>query len=496
MSIRQDHPCTDEVTIDGLPFDSDPCEMRTASVFAVLAPSLLFVAASFVACDDSSGSGSSSGFESEAGSFEAGPQPDGASPDGFTPDGAKADGAMGTGVTVIVGDTASPQANVRVIFQDASGAILGEAKTDAAGMAVSTSIPSMVTVLYAPPAQPGTAVTFMSVTDGDTLHVTPSPHFVDTALGDIAVTFTPNAKTPFVYAFAGNTGCSNFNGTSPILIHMRPECAHTQNTIFVEADDATTTQGYALAKMVASPAGGNTVNVLLGPITPAGQRTLVATNLPSAESPSGSAAAISGTDMHFLPSTSASSITDATGLVLYVPRDSVEAFETGASTSHALAGGFSITEILQRELATPAATGAFTPINFSTALPYVTGVDATATARPDVTISTSAVPAAAAAYTKISWGASNAQTWTFVMPGNTKTFKVPAIPTDATTFTPTGPITVEAVGYADGPLLASYAALKALPIPTETLPSLMNDQLALPANGLLEVSTYQRSNGD
>ena len=102
----------------------------------------------FVACEDGNNTSSSGGFTvPEGGSFEAGPPSEAgpvaeggtdASIDTFVP-------PKGAKVTVTKNGAAA--ADIRVIAHDATGAVTGDVKTNATGVANFATAPSMITVL-------------------------------------------------------------------------------------------------------------------------------------------------------------------------------------------------------------------------------------------------------------------------------------------------------------------------------------------------------------
>ncbi|MDB4944797.1 MAG: hypothetical protein JWP97_4331 [Labilithrix sp.] len=474
--------------------------MRTLGLVALSAPSLLLLAASLAACEDSSGGGGGGGvFTSDAGSFEASaPADSGGSLDGSVPDGA-IPGEAGAGVSVSVVGNAGPKSNVRVVFQDAAGLVIGEAKTDAAGKAFTAVAPSMVTVLSLGAPTEAQPVTFMGVADGDVLLVTPDEEMADPELGTLSVTFTAGPATvgsSFFQVRVNGGGCSNVGGGvgATVAVPMFKSCARAANSVLAAAQDASSTRAYGFAKNVTTPAGGATVNV--GPLafTAAGSRTLKATNLPAGDvSREATVYGIVGSDLYTLEASGA--ITEAGGLVAATPTGFADAYQVLVESGSYNGSIASTTAIVRREVATADAAATFANVDFAGALPLVTGAAASTagaggTARPTITVATAGVPTAQALSARMSWaGEGSSGSWTFVMPGNTKTFTVPALPADAGVFVPHDALSVDTAGYVDGTI--PYGTLKKIPVnPGAYSPSLLDRRAPLPPAATVKVSAF------
>ncbi|AKU96303.1 hypothetical protein AKJ09_02967 [Labilithrix luteola] len=189
-----------------------------------------------------------------------------ANPDGDA-DVADTAPALPQAVTVNVVRSMKPAAGVTVVFHDASGAVLGSTKTDAAGKAVSTgAIPAQVSVLLGAASWLRSVHTWTSVEAGDELFVTDFSPMGGEELGHITVTLPGEVMgSSWYYANVGSCGVARQgkNVGTPASITMRAECVRPQNAILGRsAGDRT--NGFAFLKGVPAPAPAAGVDVTLG----------------------------------------------------------------------------------------------------------------------------------------------------------------------------------------------------------------------------------------
>lgn len=485
--------------------------MRKLRLVALALPSLASLVVLVVAvpgCEDSGASSGNPFTVPEGGVFETGTGFDG----GPLPDGAPGDGATADtfvppkGVTVTVIDVAGPKKDVRVIFHDAAGLVVGETTTDAAGKAKVASPPSMVTVLYAGQVDRPTPVTFTGVTDGDNLVVSPKVFPAETSIGTFAVTWTAGGDIANANSFAvtGGQNCqygfAGFGETSTSVV-LRQSCVAAQNAVLAEASNGGGFVAFAFAKNVAKPAANGSTAVGLTFTNVAGARTLTATNLPAngAISKRGSLAAIANNQSFFMSQTTGA-IDTVPGVTFRTPVGFADAYQAYVSaTMHGAAESESA--IVRREAAAAAATATLANVDYATSLAFITAsVAAPTPARPDITVTpAAALTGADAGVVRIGWYdfmTNKGGSWTFVVAPTTTTFKVPALPANASAFLPGANPGVDSAYFFDSSQVPSYAAAKLLPITPDFDLDVLDTNRPLPAVGTLRVSRFQPGGGE
>jgi hypothetical protein len=140
--------------------------LRHAGLQTLALLSLAAVPAGIGACEDDSAPSDPfavppSAVDGGGGSGEAGP------PASLPP--------PGTGIVVTTVRFGSPAAGLRVVFHDASGAVIGDHRTDANGKVAAPAAPSQVTVFVESPEGYNTLLTYVDVEEGDELVVDASP---------------------------------------------------------------------------------------------------------------------------------------------------------------------------------------------------------------------------------------------------------------------------------------------------------------------------------
>lgn len=474
--------------------------MRNLRLLALVAPVFLLP----LACEDSNGSSSGATFNPEAGSFEAGPSPEGGSP---TPEaGQDATPPAPLGVTVTVLLDAAPKANVRVILQDATGAVTGEQTTDATGKVSLPTAPGMVTVLTANGTGGGSSVapvTFVGVADGDKLVVagTSDVQVDPVVVGTYTALFNAGGaatNASFFNVYAGD-GCNNSSAgaTTSLSVNLFPSCLAAKNSLLANVTDNNgALLGFAFAKdLNKPPAGPPPGNIDVGPLTFAapGSTKLAATNVPQTVNTYGQLYAV-GNGVLF-EMTSSDGILEAAGGADYkTPTGFAEGYQATVSFNSYNAQSTSVRRIVRRE-AVPA-NNVLTNIDFTSALPAITDAPLTKPTpeRPEVTL-TSAGPLTASdgAVATLHWNDSIAETngsWTFVLPPSTTGFKVPALPADAATFLPKSNVSCDEVIFFEATQLPGYKELKSIPVQPNFGPSLLDTRKALPLPGTVRVTQW------
>jgi hypothetical protein len=471
--------------------------MRTLRFLVLGCPSLLLALAPVAACESSSTS-SPGAFTAEAGTFEAGPLPEAAPP---PPDAAPDAPPVPSGVLLTVLEGSLPKKDVRVLFHDATGAVTGESKTDATGVARVATAPAMVTVLTSRsilggqlvPAQ----VTFLAVADGDKLTVTlpdlaPPPSVL---VGHYQVSFADPAAGATSYDVSVSDGCTNSAQavTEPVTVDLYPQCLAAKNAVLARGlDDTGAVVGYAFAKGVATPAANATSNVGALAFAAPFITTLHATNIPATATPEAQTLYSLVAEQPYYESTPTGTIASVAGLTRATAAGFADAYQSYVSM-RSVASTFSSSGFVRRE-----APSASPPVfDFATALPFVTDATATGIGRPDVTVATTApVTATDGGAVLLVWTDATTgrdDTWTFIVPASGTSFKVPALPADAAAFVPTAGAFVDDVTFVEATQLPGYKELKSVPVdPTanEPIQVITKPNVPLPAAGTVRFTHW------
>lgn len=424
-----------------------------------------------LACDDGSTSSAppvpDAGLELDAG---------GGSPDADVPDAPPA-----TDVTVTVRASGAAAAGVRVLSQDADGAVLAESPTDASGVVRFETAPNMITVVTTSEAGPR-FVTYLGVAGGDRLVVDAA------AVSDDVVSFA-TYQVSIAAPFAGATGysahtgeCSGYATGGPISLPLYRECVRSTNAVLVIAEGGEEAIGFGFAKNLATPADDADVNVGPVTLTAPGSFGLQVNGVTQADAPSIYVSALAH-DAPFTLPTSTGSV--ESGLTYAVPTGFAEAYRVLVSRSEA---GQELRAIAARVPGSASST----TLDFATVLPRITSdaVDTTTPHRPQVTIGVDgSVADVDVGIVGLAWLTDEVDEasarWTFMLPPGTTTFRAPALPADLAALAPQAASTVIVVsGFVEATQLPSYAAAKALAVdPSE--PALLLDRVgtALPTDG-------------
>lgn len=444
------------------------------------------VAAFTYACEDDGGGGATGSFDAGTGQFEAGAPFDA----GPVSDAAPPNEAAATGLVVNTKQLGKPIANVTVLFHDASGAVTGQTKSDASGVAKADKAPPMITVVADDTVRGGKSLlTYLGVVDGDVLNVeVPATPGNQTPVGTYNVSFTgalPNATGIDVVLNGGCSASGAGNATTVDLPVFEP-CKRANNVLLAAGTDPTGYPAQIAFKKgeAAPPLNGNQAVTLPQWVTPQ-TVTVTAANAPPAA---------------FL-SSAFSAIADGAPFVIGQKKGAL----TDGGDVYAYAAGFpdAVSALVRAQqgnatqlLVKRSAVAATMPFDLATALPLVTAVDAAGTTRPDITVT--AVPAAGLATTDggmiaLYWttGTTNVQTntWSFVVPPGTATVKVPALPTELADLAPPATAT-KAAGYFESDLVPGYTQFKQSILPVSGPPPAFDDRATLPTNGTARVTLW------
>lgn len=215
---------------------------------------------------------------------DGGPSFDGTVPDGATPDAATPDADAAepppTTVTVTVTGRTGPTANVRVVFHDASGAVLETKLTGADGKATSGGSvpPAMATALVASGSERH-LVTWTGLEGGDDLAL----RDVETSdpVGTYDVTLPdpiPDAGVVGSVLLAGD--CKAFGGVTGGTLKVSGRCVGTESAVLARAMDVDeNVLGYSFKKANPVLSDGGVVAVEAGAWSAGSNVTVSATNI-------------------------------------------------------------------------------------------------------------------------------------------------------------------------------------------------------------------------
>lgn len=464
--------------------------MRSLRLLALLAPALLLP----VACEASS---SSSGgvFNPEAGpGFEAGP------PSGPLPEAGADVVVPPAGVTVTVIAGLAPKKDARVITHDATGAVLADLRTDAAGKVSLATAPSMVTLL----TQHGAGIsatfwpmTFVGVADGDDLVFDATdPELASTPT--LAGSFTVSLGQPYAgstdYGLrVGHCSTTTNDFANPRVFEVWSDCVGNQNAILVAARTDDVDIGYGFVKNVAKPAVNGTVAV--GPITnvvATGLTTIDATNVPGDAESFGDLYAVAN-GLSFYAVSEGGALGDG-GLSFKTATGFADAYQSMIAVRTYLDEGSQTRYFVRREATTAPASATLPAFDFATSLPSVTGTTLTTTvpARAEVALtSDKPLTGSDGAFAELYWypGSEQGGRWTLMLPPTTTAFKLPALPADAASFVPTSAIELTELTFVEATHLPGYKELKALPLAPGGH-HVLDAGVPLPAAGTVRLSRW------
>lgn len=458
----------------------------------VVALVLAVTAAPLFACDDGNTSQPPS-FDIDAGDFDTGtPQ----TPDAAAPVDSGVD-ATPRGIIVNAIRGRQPMANVRVLFHDAQGAVIGDQRTDATGRTTRAEAPSMVTVITENGVNGMRLLTYLGVEDGDVL--TARIALVeDAALGQFNVSY-PAHDGSVGYDISAADTCSNWRTETLGILPMYSDCVGaTAAHVLVRAESGGGVHHYSFAKGLTAPAGGAEVNVpTLPAFTASLPITLSATGIPvDSTIYSGTLAVLDG--LPYFTGFSDGSLTEG-GETWAFPNGFADAIQTYALTFSYEAEEPFGQAVVRRDAAPTAATSV--AFDWATALPRLTSFTATPSAatpqRPTIAVGpATATTGIDGGYLQFEWGVTPEGTedmvypqWTFVVPPGTTSLQPPVLPPDFTQApTATSELWTIDAAFVEATHLPGYAQLKTLPVPVSGY--VMNDLIRrpLPANGVLRLS--------
>lgn len=451
----------------------------------VLAGPLAAAALTF-ACEDDPSSSPGTQFP-EAGTFDASrPEGDAGVPDANAPDTSTGPKA----VTVVVTTRKGPKANVTVVFQDASGAVIESKKTGADGKAISgtSPMPSMATAVVTDRE----LLTWTGVQEGDELPVVAEDND-PIATYDVSLPGLSDAGATDYIAHVGR--CSGFgNGSTPISVFVDEYCRGA-GAVLVQANDPSGSPvAFSSKKSVTGATDGGTTAITTGAwVSPAN----VATTVTGAGG--GAAGRLKLTQIASSTLFPETRFFEGSGATFQVPAGFADALNVVVSIPGSAIG-------VQRSVGKRVAPAASVALDFTQALPELTEAAIANAAgsprRPTVTWkgTTAAAKGGLARFSYFPPLSETPTRWTIVVAPGTTSVQAPALPAG----TLEGALPADDAGantwqddpevvFADSDLLPDYATFRKLQgaIIGAASQALEFDDVVLPQNGSVKITRYR-----
>lgn len=460
----------------------------------LLAAGLLF------ACEDDTSNGGGDTFDPDSGTYQPPPTTtptSDAGSDAATHDAGDGDadaGPLPLTVTVMRGN--GPAVGVEIVFHDEAGAVIGTAKTDAAGKVVNTGpVPAQVSALLGGGSH-RRIHTWTGVEDHDQLFVAdPYSDAGQDATGRYDVTLPGKFQDANRYKLLAGP-CSGMTETQDapesVQLFLRLKCQRPQVSILARAfDDVASQTAFAFKKGNAAVADGSTVPVTLSSWAAPGTTSVDAKNIPDDWVGYGSLLEIEGglgffTDENILLANNQS-----------VTVDVANGFAEAHQFTGALMNDMRRTSITKRS----SSTATSTMLDFGSMLPEISEVE---------------IDSADAVRPTASWTPANPLTgtdgggvllqwidnrprdfvWTFTVAPGAGSVKAPAMPTDAADWLPDdgSEFGEPEVFFLEADAFTGYAQFRseaARIIPMADLYDLNRiDQIVLPQDGTLRATSH------
>jgi hypothetical protein len=444
------------------------------SARASVASILVLGAASFLACEDSSGSSSGATFDPDASTFNgpetAPPPPNDASIDNLTPPNeAGQDAAPADTATVVVTKDGAPDPGVSVVFQSSAGAALATVVTGADGKATSkVTTGDMITVALGA-VNERQLLTYVGVKPGDVLPV------VERTNRLVTITMATNNPGGGITIAAGNIDCSTNAASSgnPVSVTLLPECITGPVFPVIGNLRFNLNSYFSFKKDVAPAASGTTTVSGMTPWAIGTAYTMNVTNAPNLPGVQASLGQIANNQSSF-PTASESNLVLAAGAgtaaFVVASGGYADAYQGDVQFVSYPAGYQQVLSFSKRFGAGTTQTLDMT----AGVLPALTStaVDNTAPARPvfswtaastlDATNGDSGVVTTVFTQPLAVTGSEQIE-WTFIVPPGTLAVTAPELPASLVAFTPRAASTVPkpAVAFFESDLVSGYDFVRA-----------------------------------
>lgn len=379
----------------------------------------------------------------------------------------------GTGVTITIHVAGAPAAGMDVILHDETGAVTGQLKADASGVASAPVAPKQLTVFL-----PGGPLTYTDVEEGDALvlDIPGDPDDAPPTIGTLSITVEGNDTILGGYAAtAGN--CRGDTATAGVAfdVALRPGCVKgSKTTVLAMAFGGVRGVQYQLTHDVAVPANGGTKAV---GFSGGGSWSEDNTQLGIVKLVGGATNASSSLDFFYdgvrfgMGIVRVGDVLNETGEEYVVPP---RAFDTLVSVEFKHpAQSLSHSWMATREIlgTNDAVGGGFAhTFRVSEALPPITEASATVVGdRLQIKAAMSGASSVDLVVAQVAWRSSFGgegapdDKWTFVMSPKRTTWTSPALPPGFVGPTPQTELTT-AFAYFESDLVASFADAKTLPL--------------------------------
>jgi len=394
----------------------------------LFAPTTLALALAALAGCETDSPGGSPGFQFDSGVADWTPPPTTTTDGGATPDAAP-DAPVVPSVSVTVLGYAGPKAGVRIVFHDASGAVLETKLTGNDGKATRTGeTPAMVSALIAMGSYERRIVTWTGVEDGDDLQLLAGEE-EDAMIGMYNVTLA-NAPDVSIFTVANACDRNESYGTATELPLYR-SCARAQNAVLATGrpfQGAPTAFAYKKGNPIVTD--GGTGAITLDDWKSPAAFTLNVTNRPAEGWFDASLLEIADGS----PFENHWSNWDDNGAVTY-------SIAPGFADAYQASAMFEGQAGAERRIAKRVAAGSSNvTLDYATILPALESADLDTTnpRRPVITWTpTAPLTATDGGVIHFTFYSQEVmRSWTLVVPGNVTTVTAPAMPTEAEDFLP------------------------------------------------------------
>jgi hypothetical protein len=470
--------------------------MKRPSAFLLVGSVLAILP--FAGCeDDPTSPAKDAGTDSPAHPVDGGPLPE---VDGSTPDGSVFDAGQDAGpppVTVVVTKGGLPDQGVNVIFQDASGMLVGTAITGADGTARSPVIDgSQLTVALGTTGN-RQLITYLGIKAGDVIKV------VEKVSRDVSITQTVFGAGGGDTVVVGNSNCSTSALSTGNLVSIQATSDCISGPTFPILSVLNNAGTYYSFKKDNALAASGTTNVSgLSAWTLGSAFTLNVANAPAGSNPAAYVGQIANNESYATSATGQFTLNAGAGTASFsVATGYADALQGEVQFTAYPQGGFQQITSFAKRIAAAGASSQSLDLSAGM-LPGLLSVSATSgVARPVLTWTAASSLASTdggvvgLSFFQIIDGGTETVDWTFVVPPGTLTVTVPQLPAQLSAFAPSESSVVYTprVAFFESDLLPGYDMVRAnaasfglTSLPFVAFPVLRSP--ALPAAGTLRIT--------